>query len=258
MKRLMLLLTLVLLAKGSPAAVNCNLSAGSSFDLYFASELGLTYVPPVGGTLMDWINTGSAVTYTCNSTQIYWVATGNATLTGQTYSEGGHTYPVFETGIPGVGLIIRANSNTAAFPLDNSTKRIDGMNDNTQLGTSISAKLVVTGTVAAGSFPRTLIATTRIENAGAYSYPVTYYLSGLIIKLLPPTCSVSTTSVSVPMGPVPLSSFVGGIGSTSAEVPFNLAVNCGNGGRGEAPFAASASNIADRGPNPAIRGRKTC
>lgn len=232
MKRMLLFLMLLVLAQAASAAVTCSLNGGTSFTFSgLPSTLTLSTTPAVGTALTSWNTIGSAVTYTCNNNQIYWDAVANLTSSGQTYTESGLTYTIYQTGIQGVGVVLRGNNTKTSIPLTNSIQRIDGMNNNTQLGTSLSARLVVTGTIAAGSYPGTIAATTYIENAGSYSYSIPYYLPGFTLILAPPTCSVSTTSLSVSLGAVPVSSFSGGIGSTSPEVPFNLAVNCGTGAR---------------------------
>lgn len=72
---------------------------------------------------------------------------------------------------------------------------------------------------------------------------------GTIVK--PPTCSVATPSISVPMGKVPASAFKGGVGSSSPPTaPFNISLNC-TGGDGSTALSiyatlTDATNAANR------------
>lgn len=251
MKRAIFFLILLVISKGALAAVTCTVGAGP-FTFPIPSTVTLSSAPVVGTRITNWYSAGSPSTYlTCNSIQISWGANGNLSATGQSYTEGGITYPVFATNLQGIGVVIQGNGK-GKVPLTTTYQTVDGNYNTNGLGTSLSAALVATGQIVSGTVVGTLAATSYLEGGGTTQYPVGYYLPSITITRQYPTCSVSTPSVSVPMGSIPAKSFTG-IGSTPSgvsAVSFNLALNCSGGIGGAASkiyvTLTDATNPANR------------
>ena len=188
---------------------------------------------PVGTPLNDWTVSSSNTTYvSCSTTAVYWAArvAPGSDATGMTYAEAGHTYSVFHTGVPGVGMVLRA---AHAVPLNEDFQRVDGNNGSEFLGTEIFLRLIVIGPLQEGVYFHLAAAETAVEfeaQPGAFSLIVRYDVPKLLIRFAVPTCAVATPSVSVPMGKVSAGDFGNGPGAGSREVPFQLQVDCAASG----------------------------
>jgi type 1 fimbria pilin len=232
MKNLFVALFIAFLSNGAKAAVTCSTNAGP-FTVMLPSTVTLPSAPTVGTLLTTWVTTGSATTYSCNSSAIYWGAVATGANTGRQYSEGALTYTVYATGTPGIGIVIRADSSTMSFPLTQTTQHIDGNNGNTQLGTKVEVALIATGAIApTNTISSQLVAQTYIDiGGGTYQYPINYSIPAISVKLQNPTCTVATPSIAVPLGNIGQRAF-SGIGSTSPSQAFNIQLHCSGGASG--------------------------
>lgn len=171
--------------------------------------------------------------------------TGSITYAGTQPYLGNHIY---SSGIPGIGIKFYTYNTHECYPgtpgplwpvtCKISPYNINNVNGTYTYGIQMGVTLIKTGNIDP----------TRLSFSGAFAtsmtteYPLgnpfaTYVWSGAF-TIVPqsPTCSVTTPSVTVPLGSVLRKTFTG-VGSTSTAVPFNLQVTCAGG------VAGSSSKI---------------
>lgn len=161
-----------------------------------------------------------------------------AQLSGITYTEGGLTYPIFGTNVPGIGIIIGIKATSAAnyTPV---TRPITYFYPNSTpsrgMGISLHAKLIVTGRLTTGVYPIASQDLVRVyANGPAGSNTATkdsiLTLNATTVTIKARTCEmVGAASRSVPLLPVSKNLF-SGVGTTAgAPADFSLTTRCGDG-----------------------------
>jgi len=142
------------------------------------------------------------------------------------------TYHTYGTGIAGVGVrlkfITQSCNNGAWFPIVCT----GNWTPVTIVAHSITVEFVKIGTVTAGGTVSGIFSTWSTNIAASPVWAYYTWASPIHIAPAVPTCTVTTPTIAVTMGSVPLTSFTG-VGSTSASQPFNISLTC-SGGAGAA------------------------
>lgn len=133
---------------------------------------------------------------------------------------------IYPTTVAGIGIrVSELNNNRYPFtPQINSTKGQWGEK------VKIVVELIKTGTVTAGGTLQGAFARWT-ANPNGQTLVEFRFTAPVSIQPSVPTCNVSTTNVSVPMGSISATIFRGK-GSVSKEMPFKLQLNCAGGDSG--------------------------
>jgi type 1 fimbria pilin len=203
---------------------------------------------------VDSINAGTALSSWSSSTVKSWVCgtsilglfgniqyskiIGNGTVSGITYTADGLTYPVFPTGITGIGYAIGVmdGSATSYVPLTTSlaqTYPASGTptDAKAELGANARIIFVATAKLTAGTYTN---ASKTVGTYGGYTSANALYTSNPIVlpavtfNVNVTSCTVNNATIAVPLGNVQKSDFTG-IGSTAAETAYNISLNCSIG-----------------------------
>lgn len=129
---------------------------------------------------------------------------------------------LYESGIPGVG--VRFYFNGAVFPLENRFS-FPYKDTNSWPG---RLQLVKTGPISRSGSLAGLKGGAYLTSNGNHQWRVITFRGGTDVDAGRPTCKVITPLVPVPMGSAMLRAF-SGIGTTSAEQGFHIAIDCGGG-----------------------------
>jgi type 1 fimbria pilin len=161
-----------------------------------------------------------------------------ALVQGLTYTEGGISYPIFATSVPGIGIIIGIKATSAAnyTPV---TRPITNFYPNPTpswgMGISLHAKLIVTGRLATGVYPIASQNLVRVyangpEGSNTAAKESILTLNATTVTITARTCEmVGAASRSVPLLPVSKNQF-SGVGTTAgAPADFLLTTRCGDG-----------------------------
>jgi type 1 fimbria pilin len=203
----------------SPSALaSCSFTGGVSSELSKTVNFGKVNVQrdsPIGTVLAtkttgDY-NGGSAF-FGCTTAWIFrWETSMWPTLSS--YGNG-----VYNTNIDGIGVRISKSSNGKVMPYDAPIAA-----GTYSLIEDVKAELIKTkaGTVGAGTILNGMLSRNSI--AGQF-YTANITLTGTN-TIVPVACSVTSTSIPVPMGDIPRTSFTG-VGSSSPEKSFYIPLNC--------------------------------
>jgi type 1 fimbria pilin len=196
----------------------------------------------VGDPLSDLVLTSPIqVIYTCPSTPIYsnvWQNFGFKT-TSTLWSGSSSIYMSSYTGL---GFMLGGSLDTGSIywlpsssstPLDGNPNQIpmrSVRNGNLSSSSgSAKIKLYKTGTLSSGVFSGkvgSFILGSSVADGGGWATEVPINVSALTITVL--ACTLSTPSISVPLGNVQAGLFTG-VGSTLGTKSFNLGLNCNAG-----------------------------
>lgn len=217
-----LVLALSLMLLSLPAHANCKLTNGTVMTTVTftpPSAITVSAADPVGTVLWSSAPTAPASSPWLNCQP-------NGDVTGIVSTVGPQpantSSPVFPTSIPGLGFQIVRNDNGTVVPVYPNGSVPKGK---FQLSTTVTLKLIVTGTVGSGSLSGTI---------GSWSFlgvgPVENLNLGSPVTVTSNACSVSAGSqnLAVNLPSVSTSAF-SGVGSTSGDTPFSIQLNCPGG-----------------------------
>ncbi|CAI1072265.1 fimbrial protein [Serratia quinivorans] len=194
-----------------------------------------------GSALSNW-SSSTAVSDVCGTFLIaplqYARITGNQSASGITYTSDGVTYPVFPTGVTGIGFAIGVKDTTDTIYTPLSTTQTQtyptartGSSGGLSLGANARIIFVATGKLTASTY------TTAAKTVGTYAgytNTSTVYASNPIVlpavtfNVNVTSCTVNNATIPVSLGNVQKSDFTG-IGSTAAETAYNITLNCSTG-----------------------------
>lgn len=165
--------------------------------------------------------------------QIRLLSTANS---GRTFNSGGVNMPVYNTSVPGVGFAMMAKDPNYPFKAvsQNQVELYGRTNNKPQFwGLDGRVFFVATGAISPGTIASQQIASFIVSDADISSPGFhSVVLSAVSISLpAKPTCRVTTTALTMPLGQVPIRSF-GAIGSTVGSVSQNISLSCTGGGGG--------------------------
>ncbi|MDE1528795.1 fimbrial protein [Pseudomonas carnis] len=158
----------------------------------------------------------------------------NANATGRTFSANGMTMPVFATGLPGVGFAMMARDPNHGFAaVGQSAASLLRVKYPKPVVWGLQGRLYLVatgGAISPGTAPTRTVAHYRVQNTNTSApgyHPVN--MQALVISPpLKPTCRVSTPSITMPLGTVPVKAFAG-VGSHAGSVTRNITLSCAGG-----------------------------
>ncbi|MBV6694003.1 fimbrial protein [Serratia quinivorans] len=200
---------------------------------------------------VDSINAGSALSSWSSSTTVsnvcgalpfsvlqYSKIISTQTASGITYTSDGVTYPVFPTGVTGIGYAIGVKDTTDTIYTPLSTTQAQtyptsrtGTGGGFTLGANGRIIFVATAKLTAGTYTN---ASKTVGTYGGYTSASALYTSNSIVlpavtfNVNVTSCTVNNTSIPVGLGDVNKSVFTG-VGSTSPETAYNISLNCSTG-----------------------------
>lgn len=155
-------------------------------------------------------------------------------IPGVTYSDGMTTFPVYDSGVPGIGYIIGVRDTGATtpwIPISQSEKIVYGGNAVWQIGFQVQVLLVVTSSLVTGTYTIPARTVARFY-AGSSPYDhsggtANFSLNAVTINVTARACRmISAQSITVNLPTVRLQSFTG-IGSVSSESSaFSESLSC--------------------------------
>lgn len=227
--------TLLLAPPGAMAG--CVMTPGTGLGIpssspivYYMPSFNATFDPgvPVGVGLVSRTMPVSSVggTVTCSGFGI-----GYADYKGTTGAVG--PYSAYPTSIPGVGIRIQALNSfdvVGWWPRsqDKGTQKTARLNPYATL----MVELVKTGLITRGGRINGEVAAGFAQD-GRVKFMSIRVTGDIVVEPRGPTCSVSTQSVSVPLGKFAAARFTGP-GTTSPAQPFSIRLNCSGGAAGKA------------------------
>ena len=247
-----LLVLLMLLAgpKEAFATASCS-GGGHTYTINLPASVSVPRDAAAGTPLTAWISSVQVNNvYTCvvtnnTATTMGFRPMGSVLPSGATYSTDGVTYTVFESGAPGVGIVIAVRSYANGCGLQ-YWQDLGAINSAGWVGVACNAggvitnggqirvMLVTTGTVSPGmTMSGTVVEGASIDrNSGSYRQSSgtasTYYaITSTMVSML----ACTTPDVLVPMGTHPASE-MGSPGSTTAAVSFAISLNSCPAGMG--------------------------
>lgn len=196
----------------------------------------------VGQPITDWYDTPVSNIYNCTGSSgtggSRYMVYEHKTLAagGTTYTDGGVAYSISPTNIPGVGVIVRAKSKGAGplsgyynFPYGRWIS--DSYKDTFTFQFAAGARLIKTDKINAGMVSGKSIGyvDVRSESSGAYYYNVPVSFTGSTVTVL--ACSVTTPTITFPIGDIAVSKFGTSVGTVPAGArnTQNLGLNCDTG-----------------------------
>lgn len=223
------------------AQATCTGNA-ENFTIQMPTQITVPRDTPVGTSLSGWMSSSMNQNwFNCvikSLTKVTTVArTVTLTKSAVTISNGGVTYAVLNTNVPGVGVAVgfRAYINTWEPVFDLGTP-VDGFgqydgfgqtygNATFTTGGQLSVMLVKTGpitpgTTSGGVFANGAVATTLNRPYVVQSALKTFSMTPTIVTVL----ACTTPNVTVSMGSYKSSAFTG-VGSSTNPVSFNVALN---------------------------------
>ncbi|WP_157656232.1 fimbrial protein [Burkholderia ubonensis] len=159
-------------------------------------------------------------------------------ISGLTHESAGVSYPVYATGIPGIGYVIgikdpNASNWVSIAPPQTQTYPAPGMAGGAQssLGFTVQIKLVATGPVATGShfFPPRLVANMRAldRNKQPVATTLQLYLSGFIVNVTSSGCRITQgADQAIKLPSLPAIDFKGVGSSAGTARQFTVGIAC--------------------------------
>lgn len=161
---------------------------------------------------------------------------GSQLIPGITYTEGGLTYPVFSTNVPGIGIIIGIKATSAAnyTPVDQVTTFFPEPTPSRGMGVSLQAKLIVTGRLATGVYQIPSQNLVRVYANGPVLGTSTgisvMTLNATTVSITARTCQMtSATTQNVPLPRVTKNQFSGPGSLSAVGYNFTLSTLCDSG-----------------------------
>lgn len=154
--------------------------------------------------------------------------------TNITYSDGSTTYPVFPTGVPGIGYIIgMKDPNAGTFiAIDNpSTKTFPSPgtpNQSSVIGFNAKVTYVATESLKTGVYivPSRVIANLTFRDYyNGIRESTTLTLNSVTINVTATSCKVNQPSLQVPLGTFNVTDFTS-VGSNVGSHPFSVDLQC--------------------------------
>ncbi len=177
----------------------------------------------------------------CKYGAISWATPTTQPLAGVTHVDAGVSYPVYPSGIPGIGYVIgirdpKGSQWTSVRPPDVTVYPGPGTATTPQssLGFTFQVKLIATGRLQAGShtLPSKTVATLQVADSDGLAIPGALTVD---LRILGTTINVSATGCTVTQGakqtvtlpPAYTGEFKGGMGSILPQsASFSVGVTC--------------------------------
>ncbi|UEP51588.1 fimbrial protein [Burkholderia ambifaria] len=172
-----------------------------------------------------------------------------------TYDSGGKSFPVYETGVPGIGYALMAVANTESSAGAGANWKAVRPEETLLATSAISffylvhyqAVLVFTGSLATGTYtvPTRLVGTTTAyaSNGGGVAFSGTTYLNAITIKVAASGCTVTSGAQMNVKLPQLVGNKLQTVGAVSDEsAPVTLRVDC----QGAVNVHATLTDVADQ------------
>jgi len=158
----------------------------------------------------------------------------NSSSTGRTFNANGVSMPVFATGVPGVGFAMMARDPNHGFAaVGQSAASLLRVKYPKPVVWGLQGRLYLVatgGAISPGTVPTRIVAHYRVQNTktSAPGYHPVNMQALVISPPLKPTCRVSTPSIAMSLGSVPVTAFRG-VGSHAGSVTRNITLLCEGG-----------------------------
>lgn len=250
---------IVLLTAVGSAHAACSYTGGFTLSPVVPATITSARDAKQPGTLIDPSAraTEEAISlYSCHGGQVSKVgvkATGKL-VPNVTYDSGGKSYPVYETGIPGIGVALMA-VNSSGTPgsgadwkavLPQETLLVSNANQIGVFYTSYyQAVLVFTGSLVTGTYtiPMRPVANSTAYTPSGVLWSVTSYLNAITIKVAASGCTVTSGAQMNVKLPQLVGNKLQAVGAVSDEsAPVTLRVDC----QGAVNVHATLTDVADQ------------
>lgn len=228
------------------AAINiCNVPPPLSLTfpalVFDGGADGPTIGQPIGSgwgavTTNPTLFSGGADCLIRNGTTLLMMGGETKPIPGITYTEGGLTYPVFPTNLPGIGIIIGIKATSAAnyTPVNIVTNFYPEPAPSQGMGVSLQAKLIVTGRLTTGVYQIPRQDLVRVFANGPLSNTATgvsvMSLNTTTVTITARTCQMtSATTQNVPLPRVTKNQFSGPGSLSAVGYNFTLSTLCDSG-----------------------------
>lgn len=227
-------MALMAVSSGAWALTTCTGSA-QNVTMSMPATISVPRDAVVGTPLSAWITSPATTNwFTCSATVQEAIGVGFKTLfssnSGVTLTDGGTTYTVFDTAVPGVGVAVGAKGYANGCGWMSSWQAIGASLwgyacNSTQLfpnGGQIQVRLVKTGPITAGVLGATSIAQAQLYANGAYNttWPIVFMTTATQVTVQ----SCVTSDVTVPLGQHKVSELKGA-GTYTSSTGFNISLN---------------------------------
>lgn len=217
-----------------------NAGCTSSQDVYLQTQGVLDFDGPadslyVGQQLNEgWAGEGSGQAFTGCTGEHHYTSTAKSiySATNIVSEIDGVTYPVYETGIEGIGVVIgiKDPNNSQYVPLDDtSTVIFDAEKTVSSIGFQTLVSYVSTGQLKTGSYniPSRNVAYLELTSDGNIGAPtVQLILQPITINVYAHACEViGGNYVNINVGDWYTADFTG-VGSSTSPLPIDLSLNC--------------------------------
>ncbi len=202
---------------------------------------GPTIGQPIGSgwgavTTNPTLFSGGADCQIRNGITLLMMGGGTKPIPGITYTEGGLTYPVFPTNVPGIGIIIGIKATSAAnyTAVNIVTNFYPEPAPSQGMGVSLQAKLIVTGRLTTGVYQIPRQDLVRVYANGPLSNTATdvsvMSLNTTTVTITARTCQMtSATTQNVPLPRVTKNQFSGPGSLSAVGYNFTLSTLCDSG-----------------------------
>lgn len=232
------LLASILLGLFSGAAqadLSCTPTAGITLNL--PATISVPRDRKFGTVLSSWITSGSETVQsgcTASDTSNVWLQAQTALQpTGKTVPDGGVTYSLFKTGLPGVGIILSAKSFSSSSWKPVGTTAADLVRGwGASWNASASVRLIATGEpISSGVLVGKQVAEFIVNDktSGTTTTPSPINITSTTVTSQTCTVDAGSKSFTVPVGEINVRKLAGPVGTTAGNASFNIRLACSTG-----------------------------
>ncbi|MDF3863927.1 fimbrial protein [Pseudomonas denitrificans (nom. rej.)] len=216
------------------ASVSCTVTGSIAVNM--PAVLTAPRDRSLGTPLSAWSNSGlikvaSGCTAT-NTSSVYMQARGALAPSGKSVVIDGRDHPIFESGLPGVGLIMAAKDRNGPWKSIYATPTDIIKAWATNWDIEVSVRLIATGApIVTGSVGAMTVGEVFLveKSSGSTSAAAPIKMSSTSVTAQ--TCSVNAGSVNIPvnLGTISAPGLAGPVGTIAGNASFSVRLNCSAG-----------------------------
>jgi type 1 fimbria pilin len=245
---------LIMLSANCMAGISCYTAGGGITNMNYKtltiSNPSITWTGPannlvVGTTPATWTNSGRDDSFfSCFDTSRFvmrassgiiqtWFVSKINPLNGVTVTKNGVIYPVFPTGVAGIGYILGvADPNKTLSPLGSTAQQLfSTKSDAITLGVKYEFNYVITGPLTSGTtnIPSQTIGEVQLRDDQTIAGTSPVQLSAATLTVTASTCTVNNSSNITVALPWATTFALTKTGNTSIPTSFNIQLTCPSG-----------------------------